>query len=281
MADEYLRLGDMPREFQEILAREFVPYSVGMAWVSSQAKHTFAPFGSGTLVKKNGHTGVLTARHCVKQMRHTSAGYDTVVLVLRDARAVYLAPDSLFEHKLTIPLTAEYGPDLDFLEIAPCEQRQTISAVASIWSLDREIDALLTNFATEGSLLVSGGFPEERCKTTPISGGFRRVAYHLAYSNVIQKGDIIEKDGWDYIQSTCFYCDENDLPQSFGGTSGGGIWGVQVHRNEDTGKFSIGKSALVGVSFYQTERENNLRYVRGHFIKSIYDKAWRNFVDGK
>lgn len=94
---------------------------------------------------------------------------------------------------------------------------------------------------------------------------------------MIQKGDIIEKDGWDYIQSTCFYCDENDLPQSSGGTSGGGIWGVQVHRNKDTGKLSIGKSALVGVSFYQTGVEKNVRYIRGHFIKSIYDKAWRNF----
>jgi hypothetical protein len=27
MADEYLRLGDMPKQFQEVLMREFVPYS--------------------------------------------------------------------------------------------------------------------------------------------------------------------------------------------------------------------------------------------------------------
>ena len=93
---------------------------------------------------------------------------------------------------------------------------------------------------------------------------------------MIQKGDIIERGGWDYIQSKCLYCDENDLPQSFGGTSGGGIWSVQVLKIKDAGKLIIGKRALVGVSFYQTAIENGVRYVRGHFIKSIYDAAWRN-----
>jgi hypothetical protein len=274
MADEYLRLGDMPKEFQELLMREFVPYSVGMGCVSSQAKHTFTPFGSGTLVKKNGNVGILTARHCVKQMR-ASVGHDSVVLVLRDSRAVYLPPDSLIEYRLTTPLTEEYGPDLDFLEIAPCEQRQTVLAIASVWPLDRDVDVLFREFAAEGSLLASVGFPEERCKTTPLSDGFRRVAYHLTCSHVIQKGDIVEKDRWDYIQSKCFYSAENDLPQSFGGTSGGGIWSMEVLKSKATDKLSIGKSALVGVSFYQTKVENNVRYVRGHFIKSIYDVAWR------
>jgi hypothetical protein len=110
----------------------------------------------------------------------------------------------------------------------------------------------------------------------PLESGFRRVAFHLICNHVIQKGDITEQDGWDYIQSKCFYCDENDLPRSFGGTSGGGIWALQVLRSKATGKLSIGKSALVGVSFYQTKLDTNIRYVRGHFIRSIYDVMWRN-----
>ncbi len=275
MADEYLRLGDIPTDFQNVLMREFVPYSVGMGWVSSQKKQAFAPFGSGTFVKKNGTVGILTARHCVTQMHRQSAGHDRVALLLRDARAVYLPSDSLIDHRLTTPLTEEYGPDLDFIEIAPCDQLQTVLAIASVWSLDRDFESLLKEFSAEGSFLASLGFPEERCKTLPLQNGFRRVAYHLTCSHVIQKGDITEQDGWDYVQSKCFYCDENDLPQSFGGTSGGGIWALQVLKNRAGGKLSIGRSALVGVSFYQTNLENNIRHVRGHFIKSIYDVVWR------
>lgn len=276
MPEEYLRLGDMPSDFQESLMREFVPYTIGMGWVSSKRKDAFTPFGSGTLVTKNGALGVLTARHCVKTMRRVQVGNDTVVLILRDSRAVYLPPDSLLERKLTNPLNDEYGPDLDFIEIAPCEQRQIITAIGSVWSLDRDFEALRQKFATEGTLLASVGFPEERCSTTSLRGGFRRISYHLTCGHVIQNGDITERNGWDYIQSKCFYCDENDLPRSFGGTSGGGIWAIEVLKSKTTEMLSIGTSALVGVSFFQTALEGNTRYVRGHFIRSIYDTAWAN-----
>jgi hypothetical protein len=272
---EYLRVGDIPTDFQYVVAREFVPYSVGMGWVSLQNMHTFTPFGSGTLVSKNGTVGILTARHCVKQMKHESVGHDCVVLLLRDSRTVYLPPEFLIEHRLTSPVSEEYGPDLDFIEIAPCSQRQTILAIASVWSLDRDFNLLSKEFSAEGTLLAALGYPEERCKTMPIQNGFRRVAYNLICNHVVEKGDVTEQDGWDYIQSKCFYCDENDLPQSFGGTSGGGIWAAQVLKDQASGRFSVGKSALVGVSFYQTKLANNIRYVRGHFIKSIYDVMWR------
>lgn len=274
MADEWLRLGDMPKEFQALMC-EFVPYSVGLGRVSCRDKHAFAPAGSGTLVKRNGRIGILTARHCVTELRRGSTEDDLVALVLSDT-AVYLPPDSVFEHKLTTPLSEEHGPDLDFLEIAPCDQRGTLLAIASAWSLDQDVNGLLREFTAEGTLLASLGFPEERCTTTPISDGFRRVCYHLICNHVIEKGDIIERDGWDYVQSKCFYCDENNLPQSFGGTSGGGIWAMQVVKDNEAGKLSIRKRALVGVSFYQTKIEADERYVRGHFIKSIYDVAWGN-----
>jgi hypothetical protein len=86
----------------------------------------------------------------------------------------------------------------------------------------------------------------------------------------------MERDGWDYIHSKCLYCDENDLPLSFEGTSGGGIWALQLLKSKATGKLSVGRSALVGVSLYQTRLDTAIRYVRGHFIKSIYDVMWRS-----
>jgi hypothetical protein len=71
------------------------------------------------------------------------------------------------------------------------------------------------------------------------------------------------------------------LPQSFGGASGGGIWSIQLVKDEITRRLMIGKRELVGVAFYETGIENNEQYIRGHFIRSIYDIAWRNSQLGR
>lgn len=277
MNDEYIALGALPEDFQNIVMREFVPYSVALARVSDNDATHFTPFGAGTLVKKSQRIGILTARHCLKDLCIGPGGKDSLLLILRDSRSVRIPPEALFEHRLANPLSAEYGPDLSFLEIAPSERLQTILAIASVWSLDRDPQSILKDFANEGSFLASVGFPEERCKTSIVGDVFHRTSYHLTRTNVIEAGDITERHGWDYIQTRCFYGESNDLPLSFAGTSGGGIWSMEVRRSKATGKLGIGKSALVGVSFYETPLENEVRYVRGHFIKSIYDVAWRDF----
>jgi hypothetical protein len=278
---EYIQLGALPEDFQNVLMREFVPYCVGLARVTGSDKRNFTPLGAGTLVKKKGHIGILTARHCLKACSPEISvglnGKDSLLLILRDARSVELPPEEMFEHPLATPMSVEYGPDLVFLEIVPSERLQTILAIASVWSLDRDPDMILTKFGKVGSLLAAVGFPEERCQTKINGNAFHRISYHLTCSHVIAEGNITERDGWDYIDSKCSYSDSNTLPLSFEGTSGGGIWSMEVLRSKATGKLSLGKSALVGVSFYQTSMKNSVRYVRGHFVKSIYELAWTNF----
>jgi hypothetical protein len=281
VSTEYLQLGAIPPDFQEVLMREFVPYSVALARVSKNDPRTFTPLGSGTLVKRRDRIGILTARHCLTacspQVRLGPGGKDSLLLILRDARSVQLRPEELLEHRLVTPSSAEYGPDLAFLEIAPSEHLQTILAVASVWSLDRDPNAISKEFGSLNSMLASIGVPEERCETNLSENELHRISYHLTCVHAIQEGDISEKDGWDYIDSKCVYSYSNSLPRSFGGFSGGGIWSVEVKKSKSTGKLSVGKAALVGVSFYETKIENKVRYMRGHFVGSIYDMAWRNF----
>jgi hypothetical protein len=282
MDEEYLRLGDMPADFENVLMREFVPYSVGLARVSKNDRKLFTPLGSGTLVKRRNRIGILSAQHCLTacspRVRVGRDGQDSLLLILRDARSVQMRPEDLIEHRLATPASDEYGPDLVFLEIAPSERLQTILAIGSIWSLDRDFDEVLKRFGGVGSMIVSLGIPEERCQTQLNGNTFYRSSYHLSCSHVIHEESITVRDGWDYIDNKCVYSNSNPLPQSFEGCSGGGIWSVEVSRSKSTGKLSTGKGALVGVSFYQTTIENEIGFVRGHFIRSIYDLAWRNFL---
>jgi hypothetical protein len=281
MSDEYIALDSLPDDFQKVVMREFVPYSVAIARVSSENHSTFVPLGAGTLVNRDGRIGILTARHCLKacspQVQVGPCGKDTLLLILRDARSVRLHPEEMFEHELATPSSEEYGPDLAFLEISPCERLQTILAIASVWSLDRDPDEILKVFGGLKSMLAAVGFPEVRCETRIEGNHFHRISYHLTRTHVIEEGDITQRDGWDYIDSKCVYSSSSSLPRSFEGCSGGGIWSMEVKRNKSDSKLTIGRSALVGVSFYQTPLNNGVRHVRGHFVKSIYDLAWRNF----
>jgi hypothetical protein len=281
MSEEYLQLGDMPSDFRDVLMREFVPYSVGLGRVSEDDHKLFTSLGSGTLVKKGTHIGILSAQHCLTacspRVRVGPNGKDSLLLILRDARGVQLRPEDMIEHRLVTPLSADYGPDLVFVEIAPSEKLQRILSVASVWSLDRDHDKILKEFGEIGSMVASLGIPEELCRTQLNGNAFHRTSFHLTVSYVIHQDSISVRNGWDYIDNKCVYSESSALPQSFAGFSGGGIWSVQIHRSKSTGLLSAGKAALVGVSFYETPIENDVRYVRGHFVRSIYDLAWRDF----
>jgi hypothetical protein len=59
--------------------------------------------------------------------------------------------------------------------------------------------------------------------------------------------------------------------------SGGPVWGMDLLHHKNDGHISIEKHALIGITFYQVFRKGDEGKLRAHFIKSIYDTAWRNF----
>jgi hypothetical protein len=44
------------------------------------------------------------------------------------------------------------------------------------------------------------------------------------------------------------------------------------------GDISIEKHALIGITFYEIFRKGDEGRLRAHFIKSIYDMAWKKFA---
>ena len=92
----------------------------------------------------------------------------------------------------------------------------------------------------------------------------------------IEDGDIYEKGGWDYIDSHLRDGDWSGLPTSFKGFSGSPVWGMKLRRDKKDGRISIETHALIGINFYEMPSQNNERRMRAHFIRSIYELAWRN-----
>ena len=277
----YFQIGSLPADFQDVVMREFVPYSVALSRVVGDDAITFVPLGSGTVVRRNNRVGILTAHHCLHTSRPEVSigpnGTDTLALVLRGGRSVILRPEEAFEHELARPRSNDYGPDLTFIEIAPGPRLESVLAYGSVWNLDRRVEEIRPNFAEVGNLIASTGFPEVYCNTKIDGRDIHRLAHHETAINVISEDSVEERDEWDYLSVTCDYSGSPNLPKTFEGFSGGGIWSMQLRKNRETEQISIDRSALVGVTFYQTERLDDKRKLRGHFIRTIYEVAWEGF----
>ena len=60
---EYMTVGEMPKEFTHgVLMRAFTDYSVA---VGLERSGSYFPVGTGVLVRRGGHFGILTAYHCL------------------------------------------------------------------------------------------------------------------------------------------------------------------------------------------------------------------------
>ena len=82
-----------------------------------------------------------------------------------------------------------------------------------------------------------------------------------------------EDNGWDYVKAED---KKTDGLFSFEGMSGGAVWGLRIKKHPDN-TFELLQSCLIGINIWQTETVGSDDIsVHAHFIRSIYDTAWRN-----
>jgi hypothetical protein len=277
---EYMTVGEMPKEFTHgVLMRAFTDYSVA---VGLERSGSYFPVGTGVLVRRGGHFGILTAYHCLHacspEVRLGSQNGDTLWLILNRGRSVKVKPQEAIEHPLAKPISEEFGPDLTFIEILAAERLGTFKAVGTFWSLDHEPASIMQKFGNPLTPIVSTGYPGVHHNTIRDGNVVRQQIRHMVYDNAIKVGDVSDREGWDYLDTTIWYPGDPDLPSSFSGLSGGPVWGMELRKHKRDGHISIESHALIGIQFYEVYRNGDEGRLRAHFIKSIYDLAWRHFA---
>jgi hypothetical protein len=83
-----------------------------------------------------------------------------------------------------------------------------------------------------------------------------------------------KRNNWDYVEVSADL-GLVEVPRSFGGISGGGLWQTPLALSKTDQLSWAGRKRLHGVAYWQTWPEDNHRLIRCHGPESIFQAAWR------
>ena len=264
-------IGEMPAEFLASNIPTIAQFCVSIL-------HNSALAGSGTLVQCGDKHGIVTAHHVVyKGNRPFDFRYgsdDAIGLLIMDTPHEFVLPlKYIVCHDIGVPVSDEEGPDLVFLEIPPGEKLGALRARKSFFNITAKKAERLSFLEDDGKGFWAISYSVDFQSTTvKMENGFPAIVVHtwVGYTGIDSRYDA---DEFDYIEAGVSYTSENDLPPTFGGASGGGLWKFPLSgakRNDDKLDIEAGNPVYAGVLFYETHREENYRRIRCHGPKSLY-----------
>ncbi len=271
---EFFLLGDLPRSFQDHVTRTLADYSVALGFCSKGTRD-IKFFGSGVLVKKDDHYGIMTAHHCLhdkySNFKDGSFNGNRLAIAFKRAHMVF-PPEILVEHQLGVPRRKGDEPDLTFVEICECSQLSTLRSVNSFWSLDKNPFDVKPAFGRVEMPFCVNGYPGDYHEKIRENRTIRQNLRHMSYFYVHGSETFSALDEWDYVEAKDKKGD--GLASSFKGMSGGPVWGLRIKKGSDK-HFELKQACLIGINISQIELGQDEISVRAHFIHSIYDVAWR------
>jgi hypothetical protein len=238
--------------------RQRIVRNLGSSTVAMLALHDngLKLIGSGSLVFVGSSHYILTAAH--------------VWEALQSAPALGITVTDNIDHKFQIPIPAivpttfqpskldwnEWGPDLALLRIPP-EQVGGIKAFQVFEHIMAPPKPLNVECL---EAWVAVGAPGELGEFTPTHADLQ-ISGRFVGPNHVARGQ------YDYFD---FEMDSSaaDMPRSWGGMSGGGLWRVLVYHSPETGKIDWAQR-LWGVAFWQFPLKGGYRVVRSHGHESI------------
>ena len=223
---------------------------------------------SGTLCSIKNKRGIVTARHVWAEI----AKHRYLLIML--GKVPHIVEVNLLDaivppiQSRNLRIDADI-PDIAFIKLpaASINHLEDISKV--FYSVDKRSNEEFIDFAKSSvGYFALFGTPLEWLDYD------KKSVPSFIYNTYIN--DYLKYDGWDY-QVMGINLDENpDIPRSYVGVSGGGIWKIKFFVSEDEKSFTvenpISDVSLVGVNFSQTAEKG--RQIIGHGPYSIYKSLY-------
>ncbi len=265
-------LSQLPLSLIERIANSLHPFSTVLVKARRERADSKRPpvqIGSGTFVTIGNVFGILTAQHVAREL----VGECALGLALIKHEHIHLIERQYLDviHTASADSPAD-GPDLAFI-VLPAPSVSAIKAVKSFYDLSKVGDRLLSNPPPlDWGIWFLCGAPGEKTAEEKSSLGYDGVIAFGGMCYATGADRAFEKDGYDYIEVGVEYKDGADIPSTFGGMSGGGLWQVPLRQVEGEA-LEPSTYLLSGVIFYESPIENQRRFVRCHGRRSIYESV--------
>ncbi|HEX9911989.1 MAG TPA: hypothetical protein VGB01_01945 [candidate division Zixibacteria bacterium] len=266
---ERIPITELSEKLIDEIIGEIKPYVISLVGLNDcPSGEEVQLLGSGTLIKIEDEYGILTAQHVIPPLRkfkklglnlgtfvHERPQIDTNLLQIVENGT--RAADSI-------------GPDLAVI-ILPEYITGMIKPKKPFWNISYNAKNVLSKIIDpEIGLCFVCGVVGEWTKISGPRGGFNKVLNCCCLCGYVGIEKYWNEEEFDYLKLSVNYENRPDLPASFGGVSGGGIWRTVLYRSEE-GVISYSDLLFLGVAILQTPTENNLRSIIGHGWLSIYD----------
>jgi len=226
--------------------------------------------GSGTFARVHGRVGILTAGHvweAIDGMRHR---FSEVSLVAASGMHAFSVPiEHLTPHIHLRRESDPWGPDFQFVELpaAKIGDIQARKAFAELTTKSADYRAMALR--SDGFAAVAGfpaAFADENRPSgngppvTTIRGGFSST-----FNRHFVRGD------YDYLETTA---DQTlpDLPRTYGGVSGAGVWRILIRKplKAPISEARIENYVLAGVAYYEEPDGPEKMTIRYHGPETVY-----------
>jgi hypothetical protein len=237
----------MREEIADAVLDKVKHYTIGFGRAGDKP----AAKGSGVLIKHGEMHGILTCTHVDEYLRDKARVRQPVGLVRLNLgqaqQAGVLDMGNVFTHVAGQQPWTPTGEDIAFIHL-PADLAGQIARDCIFLDIEKNFTKPEPKPEDWSSLIrghsVFGLVEEFTGETTRQSG----IATTIL-KGVLTSGELLNIDA-QTATLECFRVNLLDLPSSFGGTSGGGLWRVYVQRRAD-GKFEAVHTRLIGIASYE------------------------------
>ena len=217
--------------------------------------------GTATCIASSKAEYLLTAAHVWQELRG-----ERFALSLEADRLLVPIWQSLVEPLvLSASEFGEWGPDLALIRLPDLVARD-IRQVKAFYNVDRRRPSSEERPEYESGLWAVLGAPGEQSEF----GEKEAILKISLFASVVASAQI--RDGFDYVDLSYFHEDRPDLPRSYGGISGSGLWRLPISRTESGAVTWNGAVQLEGVAFYQKPVSAIEGVIRCHGRASVHDR---------
>jgi len=269
---ERIHISDLPDATVDCVCDAIATFTVGLTRNVREGNRERAfLIGTGTLVTVNRSHCILTAGHVVAQLGDSDYLGLVSSFAGRYGRQVF-EKSILQIHAVGPGQDESKGPDIAVV-VLPQAQIGSLLAEKSFFSIDNRRARFAEAFLEKnrGFWFMVGVVGESEEQLDPIPGSVQTKAWWGLCGRFSMPREY-EELGFDYLDVQVDYrTAARDLPSSFGGFSGAGVWQVPLRKNRE-GDIEAEEFVLSGVAFYQTPLADGARHLKCHGRRAVYEK---------